>query len=102
MSIESNKNIPQNERTARLEVMVEHLVKLIEAHMEREERERAEILKKIQEVADAHKNLSKAHAIFQGEYNKQKMFIAGIVAAVSTVWIVVFSIFELFKLFAGK
>jgi len=102
MTLDRRQTDPQNERTARLEVMVEHLVKLIEDHMEREELERAEILKKIQEVATSHKDLALAHTIFKGEYNKQKMFIAGIVAAVSTVWIVVFGLFEFFKLFAGK
>lgn len=102
MTEHSRHDDPLNERTARLEVMVEHLVKLIEEHMKREEEERSEILEKIKEVASSHKDLSEAHAIFKGEYNKQKMFIAGIVAAVSTVWVIVFGIFEFFKMFAGK
>jgi chromosome segregation ATPase len=92
----------QSERTTRLEVMVEHLVELIEAHMKREEEERAEILNKITEVAKSHKELSEAHNIFKGEYNKQKMFIAGIVAAVSTMWVVAFGLFEAAKFFWGK
>lgn len=97
-----NFDLELHEKIARMEVMISHLAELIETHMKREEQERAEILEKIQEIADKHNALSDSHVMFKGEYNKQKMFVAGIVAAVSTVWIIVFGLFELFKFFSGK
>jgi hypothetical protein len=84
-----------NERIARLEVLVESLSDLVKEHMAREEKEREELIQKINA-------LSESHIVIRTDFNNKKHFIAGVVAAVSLAWVAAFGIFEFFKYFAGK
>jgi uncharacterized membrane protein len=106
--VEENKMTSYNhdelvlERIVKLEVMIENLATLIEKHMAREEHEREELLAQINKVAAQHQALVVDHNMHVGEYNKRKMFIAGITAAVSFFWILAFGILEISKFFLGK
>lgn len=78
------------ERIAKLEYIVEHLTELLEKHMVKEEKERAELM-------SLFYDLSKQVAAQRNDMASKKAFVGGVIAAVSLVWMVGMAIVTIFS-----